>query len=626
MTRLGESGRQHRGSLGGELLDLQHEILEMIATGETLSAAMDRLCRRAEEIAPAVTCSILTVDTVGTIHPLAAPSLPDSYSRALDGVHIGPGVGSCGTAAFRGEPVEVTDIETDPLWTDFRALALPIGLRACWSSPIKARDGRVIGTFAFYYRTRRGACDVERRIVAACVHLCAIAIEHDMARTQIRRIAYYDPVTGLMNRVAFHDRAIRALSDRASPRRLAVHYIDLDEFKWVNDSLGHRAGDILLDAVGRRIVAETGGALVVARLGGDEFAILQEAGDRAEVAEVAARVLGVFSEPFAIDGHEIRMGASLGIAVAPDDGRSIDELMINADLALYRAKADGRGHHRFFTADLAEAAKARRETERDLRAALDRGEFSMVYQPIVRFSDGTVTACEALLRWRHPQRGIVSPATFIPLAEEIGLITRIGAWVLREACRQAVDWPGEVALSVNLSPLQLRNPALVADIMQALAETGFPPARLILEITETAILADEAASRDALTRLASMGIRIALDDFGTGYSSLWSLRAFPINKIKIDRSFVHELAGATPSGPIVRTVIALARDLGMTTTAEGIENDAQASLLAAEGCTEGQGYHFAPPLPPAEVRTLLDVRDGRWRPGPVKTLRAVGGS
>ncbi len=600
-------------------------VLELVATGEALPVVMDDLCRRVEQIAPDVICSILEVDASGCLRPMAGPSLPKTYSQALDGASIGPAVGSCGTAAWRGEPVEVVDIETDPLWVDYKALALPIGLRACWSSPIKARDGRVIGTFAFYYRQKRGASDLDREIVSTCVHLCAIAIEHDMARRQIQRIAYLDSITGLMNRFAFHEKAKRLIGAATKARPVAVHYLDLDQFKGVNDTLGHRTGDLLLAAIAERLIASIGSSVAIARLGGDEFAVLQQVGAGSSVADISAHVLSIFDRPFEVEDHSISMDASIGVAVAPDDGETVTDLMMNADLALYAAKADGRGRYRFFSGELADAAKARRALEQDLKLALAADQFSVVYQPIVSLEDGAVRSCEALLRWTHPERGSVAPADFIQLAEEMGLITRIGDWVLRQAARQAVIWPDEVTLSVNFSPLQLRNPDLVADIGNALKETGLRPERLIVEITETAILTDEDAGRGALTRLANMGIGLALDDFGTGYSSLRSLRTFPISKIKIDQSFVREVTRTKLSRSIVNTVIALARDLSMTTTAEGIETAEQARRLADEGCTEGQGYYFARPMGAPDLLEFLKAAQGGRMPLPQAQRRAVAG-
>ncbi|HEY6941158.1 putative bifunctional diguanylate cyclase/phosphodiesterase, partial [Dokdonella sp.] len=401
---------------------LQGEILEAVARGEPLLRIADLLCRRIESLVPDVLCSVLVVDAQGRVHSLAAPSLPEPYSHSLDGMSIGPVAGSCGTAAWRGEAVEVLDIETDPLWADFRDRALPYGLRACWSSPIKSRDGRVIGTFAFYYRTRRGPSGFERAVVERCVDLCAIAIEHDAVQAHVHRLAFHDPVTGLANRTAFTEHATRALAALAPGECANVLYIDLDDFKTVNDTLGHRVGDQLLAGVAQRLAACTGPGVFVARLGGDEFAMLQACRDaEADGHRLAGKIKAALDEPFDIEDQRVTIGASVGIAHAAAAGLDLDELARRADMALYEAKAAGRRTHRFFDVAMDTHVQMRRSLKQDLRAAIDAGGFTLVYQPIVALETGAPIAVEALLRWSHPARGNVPPATFIPVVEEMGL-------------------------------------------------------------------------------------------------------------------------------------------------------------------------------------------------------------
>jgi len=332
-----------------ELQRLQGEILEAIARGEPLAGVAEHLCRRVEALAPDVLCSILTVDAQGRLHPLAAPSLPESYSHSLDGLPIGPLAGSCGAAAWRGTAVEVVDIETDPLWTEFRALALPLGLHACWSSPIKARDGRVVGTFAFYYRSRRGPAELDREIVARCVDLCAIAIEHDEVQSRVHRLAFHDQVTGLPNRASFTEHATRTLAALGAERSVNILYIDLDDFKAVNDTLGHRIGDQLLGMVAQRLSACVGKGVFVARLGGDEFALLQVSEDAdADARLLAGKIKAVLDDPFDVDEQQVTIGASIGIASTIGADLDFDELARRADMALYEAKGGGRRTHRFF--------------------------------------------------------------------------------------------------------------------------------------------------------------------------------------------------------------------------------------------------------------------------------------
>jgi predicted signal transduction protein with EAL and GGDEF domain len=360
-----------------------------------------------------------------------------------------------------------------------------------------------------------------------------------------------------------------------------------------------------------RLVACVGEDDTVARLGGDEFAVITFAGDpAAQAVEVAKAINEVMSAPFALGEHQAVIGASIGIAVAPGDGSTADELLKNADLALYRAKSDGRGQYRFFEPEMDQRMQARLLLERDLRDALVEGEFKLVYQPLINLERDEIVACEALLRWEHPVRGSVAPAEFVPLAEETGLIVPISEWILRQACAEAARWPDRIKVAVNVSPVSLRAGSLVQTVIGALAAAGLPASRLELEITETALLQNSEDALGTLTRLHDLGLRLALDDFGTGYSSLSYLRSYPFDKIKIDRSFIADLdAGNEDSLAIVRSVTRLGASLGMETTAEGVETEAQLVAVRAEGVTEMQGYHFSPPRPASEIRTILEAAE-----------------
>jgi diguanylate cyclase (GGDEF)-like protein len=603
----------------GLLQQLQNEILEATVRGAALKTIAELVCVRAESLAPGVLCSILTVDTQGRVHPLAGPSLPAEYSAALEGISIGPSVGSCGTAAYRGEPVEVVDVATDPLWADYKALALMHGLRACWSSPIKARDGRVVGTFAFYYREQRGPADVERQIVETCVHLCGIAIEHDESQTRIQQLAYFDTLTGLPNRVQFQDRAAGMLANMARESSMAILHVDLDEFKCINDTLGHRIADMLLDGVSRRLAACVGDSAFLARIGGDEFAIAQISADgRIASSALAERIVAEIGKPFELEEQRVTIGASIGIAHTQAAASDLAELLRCAGMARYAAKRDGGGTHRFFGAEMDVVMQLRRKLRQDLREALASGEFNLVYQPMIALETGELIGVEALLRWQHPLRGTVPPSDFIPIAEEMGVIGTLGDWALREACAAAAEWPREIRIAVNLSPLQLEQPGLVLDVAAALNKNGLTPARLELEITESALIAENATTRLALRELHGIGISLSMDDFGTGYSSLRALRSFPVDKIKIDQSFVRDIGRNADSAAIIRAVIGLAHDLGLRTAAEGIETEAQLQWLALQGCTEGQGNYFSEPLSRAEMRRLLESIDAVPLAGPMK--------
>jgi diguanylate cyclase (GGDEF)-like protein/PAS domain S-box-containing protein len=442
------------------------------------------------------------------------------------------------------------------------------------------------------------------------------------AEAQIARLAHYDPLTELPNRVLFQKHLGEALSRRArSGDQLAVHFIDLDRFKTVNDTLGHPIGDALLRVAAERLRGCVREGDTVARLGGDEFAVVQTGlTDMSGATRLAERVVEAMAAPFDIQGHQVMIGASVGVSAAPSDGDDADELLKKADMALYRAKADGRGAFHFFERAMDEQLQARRALELDLRRALAAGEFQLYYQPLYNLGDDRVTGCEALLRWNHPERGMVSPADFIPLAEEIGLIVQLGEWVLREACAEAARWPDHVRLAVNLSPAQFRDRGLVRTVISALAVSGLPAERLELEITESVLLQDNAANMSMLHDLKALGVRISMDDFGTGYSSLSYLRSFPFDKIKIDQTFVRDILEDSDALAIIKAVLDLGSSLGIVTTAEGVETVEQLNALRDQGCAEIQGYFISRPAPASEIARMLNV-EARDLRAPAQAIR-----
>jgi len=425
---------------------------------------------------------------------------------------------------------------------------------------------------------------------------------------RISHLAFHDTLTDLPNRTFFREQLESAIA--RAPRqgeKIAVLCLDLDGFKGVNDTLGHPVGDALLKLVGG-ILSEIGSDSIVARLGGDEFAIILPIRDDDDRPRALAQdIVDYMRLPMSADGHQILTGASIGIAVGPADGRDADTLLKNADLALYRAKQDGRGVFRFFEPGLDAAARKRRQLELDLREALRTGQFRLNFQPIFDLKADRIGGFEALIRWMHPTRGAVEPSEFIPVAEDTGLIVAIGEWVMHEACRQATHWPDHIRIAVNVSPLQFRNTGFPSIILQALARSGLSPNRLEVEITESVFLEGAETTISLLHRLREMGIRIALDDFGTGYSSLSYLRSFPFDKIKIDRSFVTSVADDPSSAAIVRAIVDLATALHMETTAEGVEQDDQLSELRGQGCTSIQGYLFSRPVEAGQVQGLIEV-------------------
>jgi diguanylate cyclase (GGDEF)-like protein/PAS domain S-box-containing protein len=464
----------------------------------------------------------------------------------------------------------------------------------------RVADGHMIDVSVF---ARRLTYEGQAAVMIAAIDVT----ERKRTEERIAYMAHHDSLTGLPNRVMMRQRMEEMLSrSRRNGRGMAVLCIDLDNFKAVNDTLGHLHGDLLLQSVAARLRLRLREEDVVARLGGDEFAILQ--GDIAQPADVtglAQRLLDAIGEPYDLDGHLVTVGASIGIAIVPGDGESSEELLKNADMALYRSKADGKGTYRFFEAAMDARVQARRRLELELRAALQTGGLDVHYQPLVNLGTGEVTGYEALMRWPHRERGMIPPAEFIPVAEETGLITQIGAFVLRRACTDAAQWPRPLTVSVNLSPLQFKAGNLYQVVSQTLKETGLSPARLELEITETLLLDKSGTVLATLHALRALGVRIAMDDFGTGYSSLSYLRSFPFDKIKIDRTFVRGMGASGDAQAIVRAIIGLGASLGMTITAEGVETENDLAQLRQEGCQEGQGYLFSMALPQGEVLAAL---------------------
>jgi diguanylate cyclase (GGDEF)-like protein len=416
--------------------------------------------------------------------------------------------------------------------------------------------------------------------------------------TQATYLAQHDSLTGLPNRAHTRERLGEAVERwRRHGTEAAVLCLDLDGFKEVNDTLGHPVGDALLRACAQKLAEIVRATDLVARLGGDEFCVLMgEVGGPADVETLCERVVAALAAPFAVDGHEVAVTTSVGAAMLPTDGADPDLLLRNADIALYRAKAEGRNRHRFFEPAMEERLRQRRFIEAGLRAAIARGQLELHYQPQVATGSGLLLGYEALVRWRHPERGLIAPGEFIPIAEETGLIVPLGAWVIAEACRALAGWPG-LRVAVNLSPLQFRHGRLVDVVREALAENRIEPARLELEVTESVLIGNTEEALTVLERLRGLGVRLAMDDFGTGYSSLSYLQRFRFDKLKVDRSFIREITGDDGKRAIVRSVLDLGRGLGMETCAEGVETEEQRAILAEEGCTQVQGFLFGGPQP-----------------------------
>lgn len=581
---------------------LQYKALDAMVREASLQEVLTMVCEELERIAPDVVASILRVDENGLLHPLAGPSLPEQYHQAIDGVSIGPNAGACGTAAYRKEPVIVTDIENDPLWADFKHLMLPHGLQSCWSTPITSADGRVIGTFAFYYHGKQGPDAFHTKLVDVSLHLCALALEREETRSRIHQLAFYDSLTGLPNRSLLMIKANQAIANAARTKvPLAVLFVDLDRFKQINDSLSHQAGDELLRTIATRLQIEARKSDIVGRLSGDEFVIVLAQCDLARVTDVVKRIQASLSQPCHIAGTALRPSASIGISLFPDNGETIEVLLHRADMAMYQTKAKNRGRFSFFSDEMNTQAQERLLLEGALREALHGGHFELHYQPQIHFGTGRLHGIEALARWHHPQLGQVSPARFIPIAEECGLIGDLGKWALEQACSQLYDWRRRgvdvPSVSVNLSSTNFHDLDLPHFIAGLLQRYLLAPQDLTLEITETVMMDTNPSTTQTIRAVHALGVKLAMDDFGTGYSSLGYLRNLPVSELKLDQSFVRDMNVDDTVLALTNAVIRIGESLHLTVVAEGVENRKQYDLLKLQGCNVAQGYLFSRPMP-----------------------------
>ena len=590
---------------------LQTRVLEGMVNELPLPDLMELVCHEVERIAPEVTASILAVDGQGRLRPLAAPSLPPSVAQLIDGIAIGPSAGSCGTAAFRNEPVLVTDITTDPLWADYRTLISPTSLRACWSSPIRDHHGKPIGTFAFYYHECRGPAPLHQRLVEVCLHLCALAIERDATHQRIHQLAFFDMLTGLPNRSLFHNSAKLTLADlRQRGHPAALLFVDLDRFKQINDTQGHGAGDILLCEVAKRLTQCLRARDLIGRLSGDEFVLLLSECPTRQAVQAAQRMLDAIALPMDINGQTNLPQASIGIAIFPDDGDSTDTLLRHADQAMAQAKSNHRHTLQLFSAEMNRRAQERAALERALQQALAEQRLTLHYQPqVLSSSPGTLHGVEALARWQHPEWGAVSPDQFIPVAEETGLIHPLTLWLLDEACRQLAVWRASgyqvPCMAVNLSGYSFHRPEFAQEIHDALVRHGLRPKDLLLEITESVMMDARAVTLTNIDTLHRNGFRLSLDDFGTGYSSLSYLHRLPISELKLDKAFVQDLTTSAAARALTVSVLSIAHSLDMVVVAEGVETAEQQKWLQAHGCPVLQGYWFGKPLAADELEAWL---------------------
>lgn len=596
------------------LRDGQSQILQMIAMSAPLEEVLGHLVHLVESQLTGIFGSVLLFDDDGVhLRHGAAPSL--AHVKALDGIRIGPKAGACGTAVYRRETVIVADIERDPLCDDYRELAAEHGYRSCWSTPILSHQGAVLGTFALYSTTVREPTAVETRLIEAATRIAGIAIERKQSENRIQFLANHDALTGLPNRALLKDRLSQALLyAQRYDRWVTVVFVDLDNFKIVNDSLGHNAGDELLKTVASRMVGCVRATDTVVRLGGDEFVVLLLDQPKSVdiISETVQKLRAAIAKPVNVDGHDLRVTSSMGIANYPNDGMDVDVLLANADAAMYRAKEMGRDSFECYTPALNTKAHEKFVLQEELRNAVANSEFVLVYQPQVDLRSGRIFAVEALIRWQHSTLGMVPPIKFIPIAEETGLIVPIGDWVLHEACRQNKAWQDaglpHVGVSVNVSARQFREKNLIERVVNALTDSSLEAKYLELELTESLIMQDVEQAVATMKELQDLGVHLSIDDFGTGYSSLSALKNFPVARLKIDKSFISDLPTNENDKAVAGAVISLGQKLNLRVIAEGVETDDQVAFLRENNCDEMQGYHFSKPIPAQAIAELLKAR------------------
>ena len=593
----------------------RNKVLEVLARGAPIADILTVLVQAVEHSTTEKLCSILLLDEEGKRLLLgAAPSLPDFYNQAVHGLEIGEGVGSCGTAAFRDERVVVEDVQTHPYWSPYRELTSRAGLASCWSEPIRSSKGEVLGTFAIYQRQPGGPSAADIELIQQSCHLASIAIERKRLDDMMWSHANYDLLTKLPNRRLFRDRLQQDLKKtQRADLSLALMFIDLDLFKEVNDTLGHDVGDLLLVDVARRISGCVRDTDTVARISGDEFTvILPELTETKRTEKVAQNIIHALTQPFHIGKETIYISASVGITLYPNDATELESLLKNADQAMYAAKDQGRNCFSYFTSRMQEDAQNRMHLIKDLRDALPANQLQIYFQPIVDMASGRIVKAEALLRWFHPERGMVSPAQFIPLAEETGLINDIGNWAFKQAAHWMARWHQQglscVQVSVNKSPKQFTANVSHNDWLAHLHEIGLPPECIVIEITEGLLLDERAEVAASLLLFRDAGVQVAIDDFGTGYSSLSYLKKFHIDFLKIDQSFVRDLATDPNDLALSEAIIVMAHKLGIKVVAEGVETAEQRDMLAAAGCDYAQGYLFAKPMPAEAFDAMLAGR------------------
>jgi c-di-GMP-specific phosphodiesterase len=592
-----------RGSAQHELA-YQRRVLRRIALGAPLARTLDGLCRHVERQYPPAHCTVLLVDrAAGVLRPGACPSLPRAYSDVIDGLPVAEGSAACGTAAARGEVVVVEDVLTDTLTAGFAEIAQRFGLASVWSQPLRRADGEVLGTFAVYRGEPHRPTRSEIRAVTNVGDLAALAIERSRVQSALEAAANHDSLTGLPNRARFLELVNERLRDG---RRLGLVFVEIDRFKQINDTVGRHSGERILLELAERLRTVVGDAGLVSRMGDDAFTVLTTGAGPRRIEELTERIAGVIEIPITPDGVELFLSASIGIAFA-DPTMDAYELVRAADAASYAARGLP-GRRQVYDDRLRARLRKRLRDETDLRHATERGELEMHYQPILRLAERRWSGVEALVRWRHPSRGLLSPDEFIPLAEETGLIVSLGERIIELVTEQAKAWwaylPG-IQVAVNASALQLGRPSFAAGFLAAVQRVDLPPEAMVVEVTESALMRDLDAAVATLERLSSFGVTVLIDDFGTGQSSLARLGELPISGIKVDRRFSAGLGEDPRARAVLAAIVTLARAYELPIVAEGIETPRALAIVDELGCEYAQGFHLGRPVAASELEARL---------------------
>jgi diguanylate cyclase (GGDEF)-like protein/PAS domain S-box-containing protein len=589
--------------------DKNTEILEMVAIGRAAADIYDAIALMYEDRHPGMRCSMLELHGNKLLHG-GAPSLPKEYCEAVHGLENGPNVGSCGTSTYTGKRVLVENIETDPKWKKIKHVALPHGMRCCWSEPIMNSSGNVLGAFGMYYNHCALPNDEESNDLKSAARLAGIVMERDQAQKRIRTLAYTDELTGLASRAHFYQHLEELLKTSGRyNHRFGLLYIDLDDFKGINDSLGHDAGDLLLKTIAKRLQSTCREIDFVARLSGDEFCVLAEEIEDNYAANFAQRCLDAISQPIELSARKLTPACSIGIARYPEDGEDITTLLKAADTSLYAAKENGKNQYAFYKRELTRKAEYRFQVELYLREAIEKQQLSLVYQPQIDVNNGKIIGVEALSRWHHPLLGQVQPADFIATAERIGMIKPLTEWVVNTACSQAIAWKKEgfpaLRMAVNISPSHFLDREIVPLIKRIINETGIAPAELELEVTESVVQTDQR-NLSIFQDLKDLGVLLAIDDFGTGYSSFASLKHLKVDCLKIDKYFVDDMLVDKKVLLLIGSMVEMGHKLGYGIIAEGVEASEQLNILKQLGCGTAQGYLFSKPVDAKAISKLLN--------------------